>query len=484
MNSLHVALVSAEVTPFVKTGGLGDIAGALPRALAKLGHRTTVFVPRYRSVKPPEGEWDGSTHVRVDAVDRIAGYYRCRTSPSVDTVFIEHAPFYDRGGGPYGDALGAFDDNHLRFAFLSRAAIEYFRMRGERPSVFHANDWHTGLLPVYLKAMYWSDPLLARMPSVYSIHNLAYQGNFAKSVLDTLGFSSHLGDGPALEFDTGVSYMKGGILFAEAVNTVSPHYADEVRTPELGLRFDQILRSRGADFGGILNGVDYDEWDPRNDRMIARRFAADDLSGKAACKADLLRAYGLPEFPDLPLVGITSRLVAQKGIDLVTSAWGDFLRRPIRLVMLGEGESAVQDGFHRMRAAAPDRVGVRIGYDARLAHQIEAGADMFLVPSRFEPCGLTQMYSLRYGTAPIVRSTGGLVDTVSHHTPGSDSGTGFRFNDADSTALLWALDQALSSYVRKDEWQALQRRGMAMDFSWDRSAAQYVDLYQDAALRA
>jgi starch synthase len=484
MSTLHIALVSAEVTPFVKTGGLGDIAGALPKALARLGHRVTVILPRYRSIKLPEGEWDGSVHVRVDGLDRVAGFYRARTSPGVDTVFVEYGPFFDRDGSPYGGSAGAFDDNHLRFAFLSRAAIEYFRMRHERPSAFHANDWHTGLLPVYLKAMYWSDPLIGRMPTVYSIHNLAYQGNFAKRVLTTLGFSSHLADGPALEFDTGIGYMKGGILFSERVNTVSPHYADEVRTPELGLRFDGILRSRGSDFVGILNGVDYDEWDPRVDRMIARAFSPEDVSGKAACKSDLLRAYGLPEFPNLPVVGITSRLVYQKGIDLVTSAWPEFLRRPIRIVMLGEGERDVQEGFRLMAAAAPDRVGVRIGYDARLAHKIEAGSDMFLVPSRFEPCGLTQMYSLRYGTAPIVRSTGGLVDTVEHHVPGSDSGTGFRFNNADSTALLWALDQALTTYSRPDEWLALQRRGMRMNFSWERSAAQYVDLYEAAAQSA
>lgn len=484
MSSLHIALVSAEVTPFVKTGGLGDIAGALPKALARLGHRVTIVLPRYRSIKLPDGEWEGSGDVRVDRAGRPAGYFRAKTSSGVDTVFVDHAAFFDREGSPYGGAGGAFGDNHLRFAFLSRAAIEYFRMRKQRPDVFHANDWHTGLLPVYLKAMYWSDPLLGRSPTLFTIHNLAYQGNFGKEVLRTLGMPAILADGPALEFDGGISYLKGGVLFSERVNTVSPQYANELRTPEHGGRFDAILRSRGTDFVGVLNGVDYDDWDPRVDRVIARRYAAENLAGKAACKADLLRSFGLAEFPDLPVVGITSRLVYQKGFDLVTNEWGELLRRPIRLVVLGQGEKKVQDGFEQMQTAAPDRVGVRIGYDVKLAHKIVAGADMFLMPSRFEPCGLTQMYSLRYGTAPIVRSTGGLVDTVEEHVPGSDTGTGFRFTAADGAALTWALDQALTTYARPEEWRALQHRGMAMDFSWRRSGTQYVALYEAAARSA
>jgi starch synthase len=476
---LHVAFAASELFPYVKTGGLADVSMSLPKALAALGHKVTVFVPRYRSIAFPPGEFVGSVHVPVDGIARSAGYYAAWGAKGVRILFVEHPPFFDRPT-PYGIGNEDYVDNHLRFAFFARAVIEYFRSRGERPSVFHAHDWQTGLLPVFLKAFYWDDPTLHRSPTVFTIHNLAYQGNFPLDTVDLLSLPWHFKHREALEYHGGVSYLKGGLLYSEVLTTVSPTYAREIQGPEMGYGLDGVLRHRSADLVGILNGVDYEEWDPRVDPHIARNYSAADLTGKAECKADLLRAFGLPEFPNLPLVGIVSRLVGQKGYDIVTRAWWDLVERPIRMVVLGSGEREVEDGFRHLASRAPDRVAVRFGYDPVLAHKIEAGADMILMPSRFEPCGLTQLYSLRYGTVPIVRATGGLADTVEAYDPATGNGTGFRFDYADGTALIWALDQALALWPKREAWTRLMRNGMARDFSWERSARAYVEQFQRA----
>ena len=476
---LHIAFATSEMAPFVKTGGLADVSASLPKALVRMGHRVTVFLPRYGPIPFPPGQFVGSVHVPVDSVNRSAGYYKASTADGVEVVFVEHPDFFERPN-PYGDANGDYFDNRLRFAFFSRAVIEYFRSRGERPSVFHGHDWQTGLLPVYLKAFYWDDPTLRRSATLFTIHNLAYQGIFPADTLGVLALPWNLGTREGLEFHGNISYLKGGILFSEVVNTVSPQYAREIQGAEMGYSFDGILRSRADDLSGILNGVDYDEWDPGVDKHIARNYSAEDVSGKAACKADLLRSMGLPEYPDSPVVGIISRLVWQKGFDVVADAWWDLMHRDLRMVVLGTGESAIQEGLRSMAAKAPDRFAVRLTYDNALAHKIVAGADLFLMPSRFEPCGLTQMYSLRYGTVPVVRATGGLVDTVEPWDPASGGGTGFRFENADGTGLMWALDQALAAYKDRAGWARLMRNGMSKDFSWTRSAEGYVRLYERA----
>ena len=475
---LHVAFVTPEMAPFVKTGGLADVSAALPKALVRLGHRVTVVLPRYRGIGFPPGEFAGSVHVPVDAIARSAGFYRTRTAAGVDVLFVEYPPFYEREA-IYGD----YGDNRLRFAFLARAAVEYFRSRGERPSVFHAHDWQTGLVPVYLKAFYADDPTLHRMPSVFTIHNVAYQGQFGLDTIGLLGLPWNLGTTDALEYHGAISYLKGGTVFSELVNTVSPTYALEIQGKEHAFGFDGVVRSRARDVSGILNGVDYDEWDPRVDPHLAQKYSAADPSGKAACKSDLLRAYGLPEFPDLPLVGITSRLVWQKGFDIVAGAWWDLLQRPLRMVVLGSGDAAVQDGLWQLSQRAPDRFAVRFTYDEALAHKIMGGADLFLMPSRSEPCGLTQLYALRYGTIPIVRATGGLADTVEPFDAAGRKGTGFRFDSPDGTGLVWALDQALAARKDARAWKALMRRAMEKDFSWERSARSYVELYRSAMSR-
>jgi starch synthase len=476
---LEIAFVSSEMVPFVKTGGLADVSGSLPKALARLGHKVTVFLPRYGTIPFPPGEFAGSVHVPVDSVHRSAGYYVRPLVEGVQVVFVEHPPFFDRPQ-PYGFGNSDYADNRVRFAFFSRAALEYLRSRGRRPHVLHAHDWQAGLVPVYLKAFYWDDPSLFHTATVFTMHNLAYQGNFPLDTVGLLGLPANLATGDALEYHGGISYMKGGILFSELLSTVSPQYAREIQGPEMGYGFDGILRSRAADLSGIVNGVDYEDWDPRVDPFIEKKYSPTDLSGKAECKQGLLRAFGLPSEPDLPLVGVISRLVHQKGFDIVATAWWDLLQRPVRLVVLGTGEPAIEAGLRALAARAPDRFAVRFAYDNVLAHKIEAGADMFLMPSRFEPCGLTQMYSLRYGTIPIVRSTGGLVDTVERYDPASGRGTGFRFDTPDGTGLIWALDQALAVYRNRRAWKRLMRNAMAKDFSWERSARGYEELFRRA----
>jgi starch synthase len=319
------------------------------------------------------------------------------------------------------------------------------------------------------------------VPSVFTIHNVAYQGQFGRDSLGQVALPRHLGADFALGYHGGISYLKGGTVFAEKVTTVSPTYAREIQGDEHGFGFQEVVRSRAADVVGILNGVDYDVWDPRVDRHIVRPYSAEDLAGKAACRADLLSEFGLAGGPDLPLVGVISRLVWQKGFDIVAGAWWDLLRRPLRMVILGTGERAVEAGLQDLARRQSDRFAVHFAYDEGLAHRVMAGSDLFLMPSRSEPCGLTQMYALRYGTVPIVRATGGLRDTVEPWNPGTGEGTGFRFEHADGTGLVWAIDQALAAWEGSRGWQKLMRNGMVRDFSWERSAREYVELYRQAS---
>ncbi len=467
------------MAPYAKTGGLADVSAALPKALAARGHDVTCFLPRYGLIPFPPGRFVGSVHVPVDSLQRSAGFYERELAPGLRVIFVEHPPFFDRQG-IYGDSNGDFGDNEFRFAFFCRAVLEYCRSRGLRPDVVHAHDWQTGLLPVYLKSFYADDPTLHRVPSVFTIHNLAYQGHFSSSTLGPLGLPDSLATEDALDWQGNICYMKGGILFSEVVTTVSPTYAREIQTPEFGQGLEAVVRSRSEDLAGILNGVDYEEWDPRDDRHIAAAFDQTQQAGKAVCKQALLDEFGLATDPDLPVIGIISRLVYQKGFDLVTKAMEPLLARGLRMVVLGSGEPEVEEGLREFVRRDPRRFGVRFQYDNGLAHRIEAGADMILMPSRFEPCGLTQMYSMRYGAIPIVRATGGLADTVEHFDPATKKGTGFVFENADVPGLLWAVDQALSAYAMPGPWRALMQNAMIRDFSWGLSAERYEAVYSRA----
>lgn len=476
---MRIAYLSSEISPYAKTGGLGEVSAALPKALAARGHDVTCFLPRYGTIPFPPGRLVGSVHVPVDATPRSAGYYEVQLAPRLRLVFVEHPPFFDRDG-IYGDSGGDFPDNEFRYAFFSRAVIEYFRARGERPDVFHCHDWQTGLLPVYLKAFYWDDPTLYRSATVFTIHNLAYQGHFPLSTLRALGLPPVLGTADGLEMHGNMCFMKGGVLFSEMVTTVSETYAREIQTAEFGVGFEGILAERASDLVGIVNGVDYDEWNPETDDAIAARYDASDHSGKVKCKEALLAEFSLPSSPDLPLVGVISRLVGQKGFDIVADAIDQLTARPIRMVTLGSGESEVEEGLREYTRRDPSRFAARFRYDSGLAHRIEAGADMILMPSRFEPCGLTQLYSLKYGTPPIVRATGGLADTVEHWNPKTKKGTGFLFQHADVAGLMWGIDEALRAYANPGPWSLLMKHGMEKNFGWEGSAKKYETVYSRA----
>jgi starch synthase len=471
--------VASEALPFAKTGGLADVVGALPRALRRLGHQVDVVIPRYRGITA--GERIG--RVSVPLGTQVSGAEVFATaSDGIRTIFVDHPGYFDRDY-LYGAGGHDYADNAERFAFLARAALEW--AAGEPPyDLVHAHDWQAGLVPVLLRTAFASHPWLGTVPAVLTIHNLAYQGTFDASWLPRLGLGWDLMTIDTLEFWGRISYLKGGIMFSRALTTVSPTYAREIQTPEIGAGFDGILRYRSADLVGILNGIDYDQWDPAADPNLPVRYDASTLDGKVEVKRAVLAAYGLSAGDEMlgrPLVGMISRMVDQKGFDLLAALADDLPRLDASFVLLGTGERRYEDLWLGLAARYPDRVGTRIGFDERLAHLIEGGADLFLMPSRFEPCGLNQMYSLRYGTVPLVRATGGLADTVRNVDPAAGTGTGFTFVEYSPQALLGTLRWALSIYQERDLWRRIQRVGMQQDFSWDRSAREYVTLYERAS---
>jgi starch synthase len=473
-------LIGSEALPFAKTGGLADVLGALPSALARLGWDATVALPLYRGVDA--GAVVDQFPVTVGGYTRDVAFREAALPDGARALLVECPDLYDREE-LYNVGTVDYPDNARRFAMLSRAALEYAARRGTRPTIVHAHDWQAGLAPVYLKRLYAAHPVLARTPSVFTIHNLAYQGLFDPGWLPRLDLPAALLAPDQLEYWGQISFLKGGINFAELITTVSRTYAQEIQTPELGFGFDGILKHRAADLAGILNGIDTVEWDPSHDRFLPAPYNDADLSGKAAAKTAVLEQYGLAGDPGArtrPLVGMVSRMVDQKGFDLIAALAADLPRLAATFVVLGTGDARYQDLWMRLAHAHPDRIGARIGYDEGLAHLIEAGADIFLMPSRFEPCGLNQMYSLRYGTVPVVRAVGGLADTVRDYAPQRPGSNGFTFRDYTPPALLEALQRALALYAQPRDWRALQLAGMALDHSWDRSAREYVKIYERA----
>ncbi len=480
---LSVLMIASEAVPFAKTGGLGDVLGALPRALARLGHRVTVCLPRYRGVLPgdPVADFD----VAVGAVTLHARFQRHEIEPRLEVIVVDCPALYDREA-LYGIASEDYRDNALRFAYLVRAALEYAGRAFAALDIVHAHDWQAGLAPVYLADRYQTHPVLGRASTVLTIHNLAYQGLFAPDVLPTLDLPWELFSVNALEYWGRVSFLKGGINFTNRITTVSPGYAKEIQTPQYGFGFDGILRRRSADLVGILNGIDVDQWDPTRDPALPRPFGPEDLSGKRDAKRALLRAYGMPDHAAAmkrPLIGLVSRMVEQKGFDLLSLAMPKLLKLDAAFVLLGSGDLRFEQVWSEAVAGHPGKVGVRIGFDERLAHLIEGGSDIFLMPSQFEPCGLNQMYSLRYGTVPVVRATGGLGDTVQDFNAKSGKGTGFKFLTYTPAALLRAIRRALDLYAQPDLWRRIEQAGMRQDHSWDASARKYVKVYESAMTR-
>jgi starch synthase len=476
---MRILMIASEVAPYAKTGGLGDVVSALPRALARLGHTVDVVIPRYRGATA--GARIARIPVRVGDRTIDAEIYAV-ADDRVRTVFVDHPAYFDREG-LYGAGTGDYPDNPARFAFLARAALEWGATAGERYTVVHAHDWQTGLVPLLLRLAAARGGALDEVPAVFTIHNLAYQGLFDASWLPRLGLGSELMHVNALEYWGRISFLKSGIVFSRCVTTVSPQYAREIQTPEFGFGFDGILRSRSHDLIGILNGIDYDEWDPARDPYLPVPYDASCLDGKDAAKRLVLELAGLPagdEDRRRPLVGMVSRLVDQKGFDLLAELGEQLPRLEASFVLLGTGERRYEDLWRSLAARYPDRIAVRIGFDEAMAHRIEGGADLFLMPSRFEPCGLNQMYSLRYGTVPLVRATGGLHDTVHNVDPATGEGTGFTFQAYSADALLTALRRALGMYRDRAAWRRIQVAGMQQDFSWDASARQYAALYERA----
>jgi starch synthase len=471
-------MVASEALPFAKTGGLADVVGSLPRALAGLGHEVDVVIPRYRGISA--GEPAGMLAVQ-HGPQRVEAELFTASARGVRVVFVGHDAYFDRDH-VYGTAGHDYADNAERFAFLARAALAWAAGQ-PRYDVVHAHDWQAGLVPVLLMRDYAAHQTLGVVPTVFTIHNVAYQGLFDSSWLPRLGLGWDLLSVDALEFWGRISYLKAGIAFSRTITTVSPGYAREIQTPEYGFGFDGILRYRGHDLVGILNGIDYDRWDPARDPNLPMPFDASNLKGKAAAKRAVLETFGLPMDQatlDRPLVAMISRMVDQKGLDLLAVVADELLRLGPTFVVMGAGERRYEDMWLALAARHPTRVAVRIGYDEGVAHLVHGGADLFLMPSRFEPCGLSQMYAQRYGTVPLVRATGGLSDTVRNLDEASGEGTGFTFDEYSPQALVGTLRWALGLYENRALWQRMQEAGMRQDFSWDRSARRYVAVYEQA----
>jgi len=470
---MKVLMVASEATPFAKTGGLADVVGALPAALRSVGEDVGVVMPRYRGVK-----LDGSARVYNNLrVSLGATEYRADVhmvqEREVPFYLVDSPTLYDRDG-LYGDADGDFPDNYVRFAFFARAALEIARSVF-RPDILHCHDWQAGLVPAYLRSTFDLDPTFLGVKTVFTVHNLAYQGIFPKAILPEVALPPSTFTPAGLEFFGRVNFLKAGLAFSDAITTVSRTYAQEIQTPEYGFGLDGVLRARSSVLTGIQNGVDYSEWDPAADPHIASHYSAEDPGGKAQCKRDQLAEFGLPpEAMDRALIGIVSRFTRQKGFDLIAKAAAELAAEDLSLVALGTGETEYEKLLVDLAAAHPDRIAVRVAFDNALAHKIEAGADMFLMPSLWEPSGLNQIYSLRYGTVPVVRATGGLDDTI-------DENTGFKFKPSTSEDLLDAVRSALAAFGRKDLWNGMMKLGMGKDFSWQASAAEYAALYRRLA---
>jgi len=479
---MKVLFLASEATPFVKSGGLADVAGALPVALKELGLEVSLVLPYYRRIR--ELDLRPETVVKQLPVplgreQMPADVLRVFTEEGLPVYLIDREDLYDRPN-LYGNALGDYYDNVERFVYFSQAALMAAEALGEFPEVIHAHDWQTGLVPALIRGPYRDRSALGFAAVVFTVHNLAYQGlfpaeKFALTGLDPTVFFQPEG----LEYWGRMNLLKSGIVYAAAVTTVSPTYAREVLTPDSGFGLDGVLRRRGADFSGVLNGADYRHWDPTRDRYLKAAYSPGSLTGKRACKQALLREMKLDQaLARRPLIGLTARLDTQKGLDLLLAALDRLMALDVGLAVLGTGPESVQEALREAAGRYPGRVGLEIGFNEDLAHRILAGSDMILIPSRYEPCGLTQMYALKYGTVPVVRATGGLEDTVTAFDRETGRGDGFKFGPYTSEALLEAVREAVMAFEDKRVWSRVRNNGFAADFSWSRAAKEYLAIYE------
>jgi starch synthase len=481
---MHIVFAASECVPFAKTGGLADVVGALPQALAKQDHRATVYLPLYQTVRPHLGE---TLKVAVPSITIPFAYYNRFVEivdggvrAGVQYYFVNCPELFDRKQ-LYGTALGDFQDNAERFALYCRTVVEASKILGV-PDIFHVHDWQAALIPVYLKSVYATDPAFEKAATVLTIHNAAYQGAFPPSTTPELLFPWSLFTMDKVEQFDRFNFLKGGIVFADMLTTVSKKYAEEIQTPEFGEQLDGVLTLRSAVLRGVLNGVDYEKWNPETDPKIAANYSRKNVGGKLACRKDLLSIFGLDQVGDTtPVIGIVSRFATQKGFDLVEKIADELMERSLVVVALGTGEPAYERFFREWAARNPLKVSVKIGYDEALSHKIEAGADIFLMPSRYEPCGLNQIYSLKYGTVPVVRATGGLNDTIEEWDPEKQTGTGFKFAASEPAELLAAVDRALAAFQNEMGWRELMWNGMGQDYSWNGPAKEYAAIYEEAA---
>jgi starch synthase len=475
---MKILFASPEAVPFAKTGGLADVAGTLPKVLAQMGHEVNLILPKYRGIDERRfPATRAGTVLKVPVSQKVISgeVYALDMAPHFRVLLLRQDAYYDREQ-LYGTPGGDFEDNAERFIFFSRAVAEVALEL--TPDIIHCHDWQTGLTPVYLKTLYRWSPALARAASIFTVHNIGYQGLFWHYDMHLTNLGWELFTPKALEYYGKLNLLKGGMVFADAVTTVSRKYMEEIQTPEFGKGLDGVLRERRGDLYGILNGVDYQEWSPALDPLIKERYDALDLKGKKSCKADLQREFYLKEDPHAPLLGVISRLTDQKGFDLLAPIMEELMGLGVQFVLLGTGEEEYHLLFQKIGQKYPQQAGIRIGFDNLLAHKIEAGADLFLMPSQYEPCGLNQIYSLRYGTVPVVRATGGLDDTIQDFDPLTEEGTGFKFIDYDPRRFLEAIERALQVYRNRPVWEKIMVRAMAQDFSWEKSAREYVKLYE------
>jgi len=476
---MKILFVAPEGLPFSKTGGLADVVEALPKCLVSLGHEVTVLLPQYRSTHATTVAVPSLTIPLGDSL-RFPGIMEGGSLHGVRYYFVDDPEYFDRDQ-LYGVAGRDYPDNAERFTEFARAAIEFCKQVW-MPNVIHCHDWQAALVPVLLRTQYDGDDLLQSLPIVFTIHNMGYHGTFPRDTMKKIGLPESLFSIDAMEFYGRINFLKGALVYADYLATVSPKYAEEIQTPEFGHGLDGVIRNRADRLTGILNGADYSVWSPERDKVIASRYWPKDLTGKAVCKKDLLEAFGLPpEAVDKPVMGIVSRFAGQKGFDLIEAIANKLLSEDLAITALGAGEPKYEKLFRELASAYATKFSVKVAYDNILAHKIEAGADMFLMPSRYEPCGLNQIYSLKYGTVPVVRATGGLDDTIEAFDPASGRGTGFKFRAYEGAALLGAIHQALAIFRNEPAaWKRIQLNGMAKDFSWQASAVEYARLYEVA----
>jgi starch synthase len=480
---LRVLFVTPEAVPFAKTGGLADVAGALPKYLQPLGCDLRLVMPYYRMVKKTGGpiqHLGEEMEVTVGGETIQVDLYQGQLDQEIPVYFIGREEFYDREH-LYGTPKGDYFDNAERFIFFSKAALLLCRYLGFSPDIIHHHEWQTGLISAYLKSIYREDPLFSHTAVVFTIHNIAYQGLFRKEKFWLTGLPQEMYNPEGIEFWERINLMKAGIVYTDVINTVSRRYSKEIQTPEFGYGLEGILSKRKEDLYGIINGVDYTEWDPSHDPHLVAHYDSNDLSGKRACKKDLLKEFHLPaSLEKVPLLAMISRLADQKGFDLLAEILEELFTLDVGFVLLGTGEQKYHDLFHQVASKYPQKAGIRIAYDDGLAHKIEAGADLFLMPSKYEPCGLNQIYSLKYGTIPLVRATGGLDDTIVNYDPATRTGNGFKFNRYDAKEFLNQIKVAISFFSQPKHWKQLLQNAMAADFSWQRSAEAYLQLYRKA----